>query len=189
MATKMLALIGSPRKHGNSALLAQVAEDAAREAGAAVERAFLHELGIYPCDGCGACRASVDATCVQEDGMTALYPRLRTAEAILIATPIYSYGMAAQTKLLIDRLYALGSRNGNALMGKRFGFVIVYGASDPISAGAVTAMRCFHDTFARKASWMRIVHGSAAAAGAAAENHRLMASAARLGVDLVSETS
>lgn len=184
----MLILIGSPRKQGNSAVLAGAAESAALNAGASVERVYLHDLEISPCNGCGACRTGVHSPCVLDDDMTALYPRLRDTDAILIATPIYSYNMTAQTKLLIDRLYALGSREGNALQGKRFGFLVVYGAADPYSSGAVTAMRCFHDTFARKANWMRMVHGSATDAGSAADDPELMAAAAQLGVDIVADS-
>jgi len=182
---KVLILIGSPRKDGNSAVLAHETARGARAGGASVEIVHLHDLAISPCTGCGACRFSVDAPCVLSDDMTDLYPRLREANAIVIATPIYSYNMSAQTKLLIDRLYALGSREGNALQGKRFGFLVVYGAADAFSSGAMTAMRCFHDTFARKATWMDMVHGTATEAGSAKRNALLMDAAARLGAELV----
>jgi multimeric flavodoxin WrbA len=181
---KLVILIGSPRANGNSATLARAAEQAALEEGATVERIMLHGLDIGPCDGCGSCRTSVDASCILDDDMTLVYEKLRQADSILIATPIYSYDMAAQTKLLVDRLYALGSREDNALTGKRFGFLIVYGAANPFSAGASTAMRCFHDTFARKASWMRIVHGSTPSAESAASSEELLTAAARLGAEL-----
>jgi len=185
---RLLILIGSPRKEGNSAFLAGLAARAARDAGADVERIFLQDLCISPCEGCGVCRDGIDAPCILDDGMAPLYAKLRRADAILIATPIYSYDMTAQTKLLIDRLYALGSETeGNALAGKRFGFLIVYGDADPFTSGAATAMRCFHDTFARKASWLRTVHGSAYRAGDAARNPELTAAAARLGADLVQD--
>jgi multimeric flavodoxin WrbA len=164
--------------------LTKAAADDARAQGASAEVVFLHDLDIGACEGCHVCRESVDAECILEDGMTALYPKLRAADAILLATPIYSYDMTAQTKLLIDRLYALGSRDGNALSGKRFGFIVVYGAKNEFASGAATAMRCLHDTFARKASWMRYVHGTAYDAGDAAENDSLVEDARRLGSDL-----
>jgi multimeric flavodoxin WrbA len=181
-------LIGSPRKNGNSALLAEKAGEEARAQGASTEVVFLQDLGIQPCNGCGVCRETMDSECILDDGMTTLYPKLRAADAILIATPIYSYDMSAQTKLLIDRLYALGSSNGNALSGKRFGFILVYGGNDEFSSGAATAMRCLHDTFARKASWMRIVHGTAGPAGDATRNERLIREAIGLGSQLVAVT-
>jgi len=182
---QLLILVGSPRKDGNSTFLANRAADAARASGATVELVFLQDLDINPCEGCHVCRESVDAECILEDGMTGLYPKLRAADAILIATPIYSYDMTAQTKLLIDRLYALGSREGNALSGKRFGFIVVHGDKDQFTSGAATAMRCLHDTFARKAGWMRTIHGAAYAVGDAAKNEPLAEAAARLGADLV----
>ncbi|MBN1857947.1 flavodoxin family protein [Candidatus Bipolaricaulota bacterium] len=187
MSEQLLVLIGSPRKEGNSATLAGEAAEQARQLGSAVDTVFLHDLRITPCDGCGKCRRSIDAECVIEDDMTSLYPKLRGASAILIATPIYSYSSTAQTKLLLDRLYALGSSNGSALSGKRYGFIVVYGGSNPFDSGAATAMRCFHDTFARKASWMRMVHGSVSALGDAAKNVDLLVQARELGQDLISE--
>lgn len=185
---KLLVLVGSPRKNGNSALLAAEAERAAHDAGASVERVFLHDLAISPCNGCGTCRETVDTPCVLDDDMTPLYAKLRTADAVMIVTPIYSYNMTAQTKLLVDRLYALGGSDGNAIAGKRFGFIVVSGGSDLFQSGSATAMRCFHDTFARKASWMRMVHGSATGAGDARNNSDLMRRAAQLGTDLVADT-
>jgi len=184
-AMQLLILVGSPRKNGNSAFLANQAAEAARTNGADVDVVLLQDLGIRPCEGCDVCRESMDTLCILDDGMMALYPKLREADAILIATPIYSYNMTAQTKLLIDRLYALGGKDGNALKGKRFGFLIVYGAGDSVSAGAHTAMRCLHDTFARKATWMKIIHGTAYKAGDAAKNERLVEDAIELGTDLV----
>jgi multimeric flavodoxin WrbA len=186
--TNLVILSGSPRKNGNCALLANQAADAARAGGAAVELVFLQDLDIRPCEGCHVCRESVDAECILEDDMRGLYPKLRAADAILLASPIYSYDMSAQTKLLIDRLYALGARDGNALSGKRFGFIVVYGGKDEFVSGAATAMRCLHDTFAKKASWMRFVHGTAYEAGDAAGNAPLMEDVRRLGAELVDAT-
>ena len=188
MAAEIVILIGSPRKNGNSATLAELAVQMARAAGATTDTVVLHDLDIKPCDGCGACRESVEAECVIHDDMRAVYPKLRSADAILTATPIYSYDMSAQTKLLIDRCYALGSKDGsNSLNGKRFGFIVVYGAKDRFSAGAATAMRCFHDTFARKAGSMRMIHGSAGAIGDAERNQRLVSQAEDLGCFLAGE--
>jgi multimeric flavodoxin WrbA len=181
----VLILVGSPRHEGNSALLARRAAEAVVSRGARVETLFLNDLDIRPCNGCSVCRQTVATECVLQDGMSSLYPKLRAADAVLIATPIYSYDMSAQTKLLIDRLYALGGRDGNALKGKRFGFLIVYGGKDEVSSGAATAMRCFEDTFSRKASWMRMVHGTAYEAGDAAKSEDLVRAATQLGTDLV----
>jgi multimeric flavodoxin WrbA len=94
----------------------------AKSAGAEVGSFVLHDMDIRPCDGCDFCQGT-DANCVIEDDMQLLYPKLRSADAIVVASPIYWFTMNAQTKLCIDRWYALDTPQGNLLAGKRIGIV------------------------------------------------------------------
>ncbi|MFZ2097747.1 MAG: NAD(P)H-dependent oxidoreductase [Anaerolineales bacterium] len=64
---------------------------------------------------------------------------------MIIASPIYWFTVSAQTKLFIDRWYALESPKGNALQGKQFGILLTYGDSDPYKSGAINAIRTFKD--------------------------------------------
>ncbi len=64
-----------------------------------------------------------------------LYPKLREADAIVIASPIYWFTMNAQTKLFIDRWYALESPQGNALKGKQFGILLTLWRHRPLQLG------------------------------------------------------
>ena len=104
----LIVLKGSPRRNGNSATLADQAADGARGAGAFVEEFYLHGMDIAACRACDACQRDTEKDCVVVDDMATLYPKLRAADAILIATPIYWFTVSAQTKLLMDRTYALG---------------------------------------------------------------------------------
>jgi NAD(P)H-dependent FMN reductase len=122
----VLILKGSPREKGNSSLLADQVAAGARAAGAEVESFHLHSMDIRPCDACDACQGT-DADCIIEDDMQLLYPKLRSADAIVVASPIYWFTMSAQTKLCIDRWYALQDPQGNALAGKQIGIVLTYG--------------------------------------------------------------
>ena len=79
--------------------------------------------------------------------MRRLYPKLMAADAIVIASPIYWFTVSAQTKLFMDRWYALGGADGYALAGKKFGVVLAYADADPFSSGAVNALRTFQDAF------------------------------------------
>ena len=106
MSQSILILKASPRERGNSALLAERTAEGARQAGAMVESIYLHSLDIRPCDACDLCREN-DGECVIPDDMQSLYPRLRAADAIVIATPVYWFTLSAQAKLFIDRWYAL----------------------------------------------------------------------------------
>jgi multimeric flavodoxin WrbA len=181
----VLILIGSPRRLGNSAALAEQIAAGANSAGAQVETFFLQDLSIQPCDGCDACHDNPGSGCILEDDMQKLYPKLHEAAAIVIATPIYWFTMSAQTKLCIDRWYALEEGDGNALMGKRFAVALAYGDSDPYNSGAVNAIRSFQDMCRYlKANLVGIVYGSASDAGEIKQNKELMEKAFRLGKKL-----
>jgi multimeric flavodoxin WrbA len=146
MATKrILILKSSPRNKSNSSLLADQVAAGARAAGAQVESYDLHNMDIQPCDACEACRDATDDDCILDDDMQLLYPRLRDADGIVLASPIYWFTMSAQLKLCIDRWYALGGPQGHALAGKQFGVVLAYGDDDPLASGAVNAVRTFQD--------------------------------------------
>ena len=144
MNTKQILILkSSPRKRANSSILADQVAAGARDAGAAVESFDLHSLSIRPCDACDFCQGA--AECVINDDMQMLYPKLRAADGIVVASPIYWFTLSAQAKLCIDRWYALEGPDGSALAGKQFGFVLTYGDSDPYTSGAINAIRTFQD--------------------------------------------
>ena len=144
----MVAILGSPRRKGNSATLAENVVGGAKSVGAKVDTYFLHEMDIKPCAAYALCHEDMNAECVINDDMQKLYPKLRQADAIVIASPIYWFTISAQTKIFIDRCYALGNSGGYALKGKRIGIVLTYEDSDPFVSGAVNAIRTFQDVFA-----------------------------------------
>ena len=178
----VLVLKGSPRTHGNSNLLADRVAAGAQAAGAEVESALLHQMNIQPCDACDACQGSADATCIIDDDMQVLYPKLRRAGAIVVASPIYWFTLCAQIKLCIDRWYALEGPQGNALAGKQFGIVLTYGDSDPYTSGAINAIRTFQDMFRyMRANLAGVVYGSASKPGDIQRQTELLERAYQLG--------
>lgn len=76
--------------------------------GGEVEFIRLNDQQIQACQGCGGCEQ--DGSCVLNDDMTPLYKKLDEADAILLVSPIYFYGLTAQAKLFVDRCQALWSR-------------------------------------------------------------------------------
>lgn len=118
MPVKVLALTGSPRKGGNTETLVAAIMAGAVQAGAVGETVRLADLKISPCIGCGGCQKT--GRCVILDDMQGLYDRLDSAQVIIIASPIYFYGLTAQTKLFIDRLQALWSKKQLLLAAKQW---------------------------------------------------------------------
>jgi multimeric flavodoxin WrbA len=138
-------------------------------------------MDIRPCDACDACQGT-NADCIIEDDMQILYPKLRSADAIVVASPVYWFTMSAQTKLCIDRWYALQDPQGNALAGKQIGIVLTYGDTDPFTSGAVNAIHTFQDMFRYvKANIAGMVYGSASKAGEIQSQQELMERAYKLG--------
>ena len=181
----VLILNGSPRKLGNSAALAEQIAAGARSVGAQVEAHFLQDITIQPCNACDACQETPENGCIIEDDMQMLYPKLRNARVIVVATPIYWFTMSAQAKLCIDRWYALEGTNGSALAGKRFAFALAYGDTDPYTSGAINAIRTFQDMCRYlKADLVGFVYGSAMDAGEIKKNEELIQNAFRLGQKL-----
>ncbi len=183
----ILILNSSPRANSNSAILAGQVAEGARAAGAQVEAFDLHNMDIRPCDACDFCQET-GGECVIGDDMQKLYPRLRQAHAILIASPVYWFTFNAQAKLFIDRWYALQGSHGNALAGKRFGLVLAYGDSDPYTSGAINAIRTYQDMLRYlRGELVGIVYASANDAGAVRQQPETLASAYRLGEQLAAD--
>ncbi len=104
----ILIFNGSPRKNGNTELLLERVEEGIGRRGLVSERFNLAELTIHPCTGCGYCETR--GKCIIEDDMTPIYERMESAHRIVIGSPIYFYGVTAQTKAFIDRCQALWSK-------------------------------------------------------------------------------
>ena len=101
---KIDVLVGSARKVGTTQLLAEAFAEGARQHHA-VELVYIAQQKIAPCTGCDTCRRKEGLCCVQQDDMQALYPKILQADGIVIASPVYVFGLTAQLKALIDRLH------------------------------------------------------------------------------------
>ena len=146
MNTNIIGFSSTPRKNGNSDILAAASLAGAAEAGAATKKIKLHGLDISPCKACDACQKALDTPCVIEDDMAALLDELRGADGIAITSPIYFFTLSAQLKLFLDRCYALGGGDKwDALSGKRLVAGFSYADSDPALSGVMNAIGTIRD--------------------------------------------
>ena len=184
---KVLVLLGSPRKKGNSALLAKRIAKGAKSVGAKVETLFIHGMKIAPCNSCYACQKPDSKGCSINDDMQSVYKKLLEADAWIIASPVYWFTVSAQTKLWMDRCFALLPRAKEAFEGKRIAIAMSYGDTDPFKSGCVNALRTFQDAFGYiQACIVGMVYGSAMDAGEITNNEALMKEAEELGKRLIS---
>ena len=105
---KVLGIYGSPRKGGNTDILLDKALEGARSAGAEVTSIYARKLKMSGCLECGGCDKT--GKCVVRDDMDAVYPLMQDADVIIMASPIFFYGLSSQIKALIDRTQAMWSK-------------------------------------------------------------------------------
>lgn len=106
MSKNIVVLSGSPRKNGNTVRLADAFIEGANAAGKEISLFPVAELQIGGCRGCGYCFKNQGA-CIQKDDMPPILDALRQADALVLASPVYYFGVTAQIKLAIDRFFAL----------------------------------------------------------------------------------
>ncbi len=107
MSKNILVISASPRKGGNSETLADAFIKGAEESGNKVEKVVLYDKTIGFCKGCLACQKT--QRCIIHDDADTIVQKMRTAEAIVFATPIYYYEMCGQMKTMLDRANPLYS--------------------------------------------------------------------------------
>lgn len=101
---KVIVLVGSVRKGGNTERLAQAFAEGAGQ-NHEVEIISVADYRVNPCIGCNSCFEREGHGCFQQDDMQKLYPKLAEADIIAAASPVYFYGISAQLKALVDRLH------------------------------------------------------------------------------------
>ena len=132
----ILALIGSPRRGGNTDILADQVLSGCRDNGHTTEKVYLYDYEISPCLDCRHCKTK-DYTCAIKDDMQKLYPKMESADVLIFGTPVYWYGPTGKMKLLIDRMRPFIA--GGRLRGKK-ALLVVPSEEGPAACGALLEM-------------------------------------------------
>ncbi len=96
-------LIGSPRKKGNTALMAEKLIEGLDKDLFNIKTSFLYDHTIQSCTDCRACKKG-DFNCTINDDMQKLYSAIENTDLLVVGSPIYWFGPSAKTKLWLDRL-------------------------------------------------------------------------------------
>lgn len=125
--SNIIIIVGSMRKNGNTIRLAQSFAD-----GAAinnnVEMVSITNYNVNPCIGCNSCFTRDGNKCFQNDDMVQIYEKLRNADIVVIASPVYFYGISSQLKAIVDRLHTPMRNTFNI---KKLGLLLVGAAELP----------------------------------------------------------
>ncbi|MCA1917742.1 flavodoxin family protein [Methanospirillum hungatei] len=152
MTIRVLAIAGSPRRHGNSEILLDwVLDEMRKDPDVRITKVVLNDADIAPCRGCNACE-KLNA-CVSHDGMDLLHDQILEADCIILSAPIYCMSICAQAKVLVDRAQVFRSRKyvlklpvvPPERIGKRWGIFISTAGQDwdYVFDAAIPVVKCF----------------------------------------------
>jgi multimeric flavodoxin WrbA len=133
--TKILGVVGSPRRNGNTESLVDAILEGASSAGASSEKIRLSELAIGPCKACNGCQRTGE--CVQKDDMASLVQLMKDNDVWILGTPVYWWGPTSQFKAFVDRWYGVDQR---VFQGKRVIAAIPMGGGNEHYARHIVGM-------------------------------------------------
>ncbi|MBQ7174272.1 MAG: flavodoxin family protein [Lachnospiraceae bacterium] len=155
--SRIVVLAGSPRKKGNTDRLVDAFVKGVADRHD-VEVISVHDYTVHPCKGCNICFSNTDHACIQEDDMPLIYDKLKKADIVVIASPVYFYGISAQLKAVIDRLHN-PMRNEFAI--RKLGLILVGGATLPeLFDAIITQYRLTLNFFHLEDAGMVLVRGA-----------------------------
>jgi len=120
---KTLGINGSPRIGGNTDILLDKVLEGARAKGAETEKIILNKLKFVGCQECE--NVKDDGSCIVQDDMQGVYKKIRDADVLILASPVFFGSLSAQTKMMVDRFQCLW--RAKYILGKDIGFKKIKG--------------------------------------------------------------
>jgi multimeric flavodoxin WrbA len=145
---KIVAVLGSPRPKGNSALMTEAFLNTARQQGADTEVYLLNQMNTKGCQGCGKCKTESEI-CVVEDDLKSVYESIRGADILVLASPVYFGDLSAQMKCLWDRTYAWFNPDFSTRLAPGKKSVMFLAQANP-------AENMFDDIYPRYERWLKM---------------------------------
>ena len=112
----ILVVMGGGRPKGNTAQLVDAFVKGAEEAGHLVEKVSLLKTEVKGCLGCNACRHG--KPCVQKDGFNELVPKIKGADLVVFASPLYFWTISSKLKAFIERFYCIAEEDAEPPYGR-----------------------------------------------------------------------
>lgn len=178
-APYVVAVMGSPRPRGNTAVLTEAALAPLRERGTRCETVVLEELAIAPCQGHEECETF--RMCPRRDDAAAVLDKVYAADGLLLATPVYYENVTAQMKAFMDR-NVFRYAHDEWLPARVVGLLVV--TAETGLEDAFAALRRYVALSTQGEVPVCSAGGYADTPGSAAGDAELMAAARRLGEDM-----
>lgn len=184
---KIIGLVGSPRKNGNTDVLVQKALEGAKAQGAETKIFYLNELKIRGCQACGSCKKTGE--CSVNDDMAEIFREINETDGIIIGSPVYFGRFTAQLAPVLDRLFAYLKPDLASSLGanKRFGLVFTQGQPNvDLYLNTITGVAQSLSRIGFEAGPKPLVGAGLGEIGAALKNENYLQTAFAIGKGLVS---
>jgi multimeric flavodoxin WrbA len=179
---KVLGIVGSPRKNSNTDIMVTEALKAAAKNGAETQKLYLTDFDLKPCDGCKTCFETGE--CHVSDDLMKLYNQVKTADGLVLGSPVYFHHVTAQMKLFIDRAGYLNLARGRTnFKNKVAGVIAVAGGTGHHST--IEELLSFITTCRMTVPYMGWVAGTASKKGEINQKTNSMERAGELGTAVV----
>lgn len=182
---RVIGIVGSPRKNGNTNAVVQQVLEGAAEAGAETRTFLLNEMNYRGCQACNYCKSH--EKCKLEDDLAELFDEMAKADGVVFGAPIYFAQFSGQMRLFLDRCYSLINADFSSRLpaGKKAVIVVSQGMPEP------TAYKGVYEEFAGQIARFAgmdvkdtIVVAGYHAPGEVKENTELMTKAKNTGLNL-----
>jgi len=184
---KILAIIGSPRKNGNCAVLTKAVCDAAAAKGHQVTTHFIYDKKIKGCIACEACTERKVDICIHNDDFNKIAKEMIEADCLIIASPVYMGQISGPLKTFFDRWYTFAEEDFSIrhIMGKKFVTIIASGGPEKMFKGVADYLNHWiGEGFFKLKHLGTIIGGDLSDPGDAAKNKKLLEKAEALGKKL-----
>lgn len=132
---KVMTLLGSPRKNGNTAQVLSLVETTLKEAGHTVDRYWISSYAVAGCQECNQCKTgNVELCSVYDDGIM-LLTKIIEADMVILAAPVFCWGFPGPMKTLLDRMYCLADAESTSrIKGKPIALIVTAGGPEKDNA-------------------------------------------------------
>ncbi len=182
---KIVALVGSPRKGGNTDTLLQKVVEGFKSLGGEADTFYLNDLNLRGCQACYSCKKT--GKCVVKDDTARIFQAIDAADAVVIGSPVYFGRFTAQLALVMDRLFAYLKPDFTSSLapGKKYGVVFTQNQPDPaLYTNTVNSLAQVLDRIGFEAGPAPLVGTGLGAPDAAARNNHYLQAAFALGKEL-----
>jgi multimeric flavodoxin WrbA len=159
---KIIAINGSPKKEGNTFHALGIVTGPLKEAGFEVEVLHIGGQTIKGCTACGMCAKNKNERCVIEtDSVNEWIQKIKSADALLIGSPVHYSGISAGTKAFLDRAFYVAGANGNFFRHKiGAGLVAVRRSGGTAALDQLYKYLLYSEMLLPTSNYWAVIHGA-----------------------------